>query len=112
MTNQTFNYSEIYILKESVKYSKGSVVNKIIKKTKAGNLTLFAFDEGQNLSEHTAPYDAMVHVIDGRARVIIDKKEYLLDEGSFIIMPADIPHALEAITEFKMLLVMIKKGEG
>ncbi|HDZ41490.1 MAG TPA: cupin domain-containing protein [Bacteroidetes bacterium] len=108
MTNQTFNHSEIYSLKGSVKYSKGSIVSKIIQKSDAGNLTLFAFDEGQNLSEHTAPYDAMVQVIDGRARVIINKKDYLLEGGSFIIMPANIPHALEAITEFKMLLVMIR----
>ncbi|MDT8402573.1 MAG: cupin domain-containing protein [Bacteroidales bacterium] len=108
MTKQTFNHSEIYSLKESVRYSKGSVVSKIIQKSEKGNLTLFAFDEGQNLSEHTAPYEAMVYIIDGQARVIIDKKEHLLDEGSFIIMPANIPHALEAVTEFKMLLVMIR----
>ena len=107
MVKQTFNHSEIYSLNESVKYSKGSVVSKIIQKSEAGNLTLFAFDEGQNLSEHTAPYDAMVYVIDGQARVIIGNKDYLLGEGSFIIMPANIPHALAAVTEFKMLLVMI-----
>lgn len=108
MTKQTFNHSEIYGLKESIEYSKGSVVSKIIRKSEKGNLTLFAFDEGQNLSEHTAPYDALVQVIQGCARVIIDKKEYLLEEGSFIIMPADIPHAVEALTAFKMLLVMIR----
>lgn len=109
MTKQTFNHSEIYNLKESIEYSKGSVVSKIIQKSEAGNLTLFAFDKGQNLSEHTAPYDAMVYIIDGRARVIIDNKDQVLDEGDFIIMPAAIPHALEATTEFKMLLVMIRK---
>ena len=108
MANQAFRHSEIYSLRESVSYSKGSVVSKIIQKEEAGNLTLFAFDEGQNLSEHTAPYDALVQVIEGRARVIINKKEYLLEEGNFIIMPSNVPHALEAITQFKMLLVMIR----
>ncbi len=111
MVKQTFNHSEIYSLKESVQYSKGSVVSKIIQKCEAGNLTLFAFDEGQNLSEHTAPYDAMAYAIEGQARVIIGNKDYLLGKGSFIIMPANIPHALEAVTEFKMLLLMISVSE-
>jgi quercetin dioxygenase-like cupin family protein len=108
MANQTFNNSEIYNLVESVSYSEGSIVSKIIHKSEEGNLTLFAFDEGQNLSEHTAPYDALIQVTEGQAKVIINRKGFLLNEGDFIIMPANIPHALEAINRFKMLLVMIR----
>ncbi|HER07912.1 MAG TPA: cupin domain-containing protein [Bacteroides sp.] len=108
MPVKAFDHSKIYNLKESVSYAQDSVVSKIIRKKEAGNLTLFAFDRGQNLSEHTAPYDAIVEVIEGKAKVTIDKKEYLLQEGDFIIMPANIPHALEAVTQFKMLLVMIR----
>lgn len=108
MANQAFNKSEIYNLKQAVSYSDGSVVSKIISKSEAGNLTLFAFDEGQNLSEHTAPYDAVVQLIEGSAKVIIDGKEFIVGEGDFIIMPANIPHALEAPEKFKMLLVMIR----
>ena len=108
MAKEAFNKSEVYNLKESVSYSEGSVVSKIISKSEAGNLSLFAFDEGQNLSEHTAPYDALVQVIDGRAKVIIKGRVFIAGEGDFIMMPANIPHALEAPEKFKMLLVMIK----
>jgi quercetin dioxygenase-like cupin family protein len=108
MANQVFNQSEIYNLKQAVSYSEGSIVSKIIRKSEAGNLTLFAFDRGQNLSEHTAPYDAIVQVIEGRAKVVIDGRDSLAGEGDFIVMPANIPHALEAPEKFKMLLVMIK----
>lgn len=108
MSIQAFDHSRIYNLKESVSYSKDSVVSKIILKNDAGNLTLFAFDRGQNLSEHTAPFDAIIEVIEGKVKATIDRKEQLLDEGDFIIMPANIPHALEAVTQFKMLLVMIR----
>lgn len=105
----TFQTSKKYKLKESVTYADGSVVSKIVQKDEAGNITLFAFDKGQNLSEHTAPFDAMVQVIEGKASIIIDGKDHLLEEGEMIIMPANIPHAVEAETEFKMLLTMLKK---
>ncbi len=108
MPVNAFDHSRIYNLKESVSYAEDSVVSKIIRKSDGGNLTLFAFDRGQNLSEHTAPYDAIVQVIEGKANITIDKKEYLLEAGDFIIMPAHVPHALEAVTQFKMLLVMVR----
>lgn len=95
-------------LAELVEYQEGSVVSRTIIDQKTGTLTLFAFTEGQGLSEHTAPFDALVHLLDGRAEVTISGKSYLLTEGETIIMPANKPHALKAIKDFKMLLVMIR----
>ena len=95
-------------LAELVEYQEGSVVSRTIIDQKTGTLTLFAFSEGQGLSEHTAPFDALVHLLDGQAEVTISGKSYLLTEGETIIMPANKPHALKAIKAFKMLLVMIR----
>jgi quercetin dioxygenase-like cupin family protein len=96
-------------LAESISYQQGSVVSKqLIIKKDTGNVTLFAFDEGQGLSEHTAPYDAMVHVLEGEAEIMISKKPYILKSGEMIVMPANQPHALKALLKFKMLLVMIR----
>ena len=95
-------------LAELIEYQEGSVVSRTIIDQKTGTLTLFAFTEGQGLSEHTAPFDALVHLLDGEAEVTISGKSYLLTEGETIIMPANKPHALKAIKDFKMLLVMIR----
>lgn len=92
----------------SIDYQAGSVVSKQILKKDTGNVTLFAFDEGQGLSEHTAPYDALVHVLEGEAEILIDKKSHYVKAGEMIIMPARHPHALVAMHKFKMLLTMIK----
>ena len=100
--------SSTYNLKESVNYAEGSIVSKIVRKNAGGNVSLFAFDKGQNLSEHSAPFDAMIYIIEGEAKVIIDKKPHHMKEGSFIIMPADVPHAVESLSKFKMLLIMIQ----
>ena len=108
MAETSFEKSKIYRLKNAVNYSDGAIVSKIVEKNQAGNVTLFAFDEGQNLSEHTTPFDALVQIIEGAAKIIINKNDYLLSEGDFIIMPANIPHAVEAAGSFKMLLTMIK----
>lgn len=108
MNQSNFENSKKYMLRESVEYAEGSIVSKIITKNDAGNITLFAFDKGQNLSEHTAPYNAIVQIIDGEARISIDRKDQLLKEGEIIIMPANIPHAVEAVNKFKMLLTMLK----
>mgnify|MGYP000909610046 CR=1 FL=1 len=91
-----------------VSYQEGSVVSRQITKADAGNVTLFAFDAGQELSEHTAPYDALVHVLEGEAEIHISGQPYLLSGGEAIIMPADEPHALRATQKFKMLLTMIR----
>lgn len=96
------------ILNEYIEYSSGSVVSKILKENKAGTITLFAFDEGQNLSEHSAPFDAVVQVMDGEGLFIIGGEEYNLKTGQLIIMPANVPHAVNAIKKFKMLLTMLR----
>jgi quercetin dioxygenase-like cupin family protein len=92
---------------EMVQYQKGSVVSRMIAFANAGTVTLFAFSEGEGLSEHTAPFDAILYVMDGDARIIIDGTEHLLTAGELIIMPANIPHAVYARTDFKMMLIMI-----
>lgn len=104
----TFQTSTVYGIADAVDYAAGAVVSKILSKNEAGNLTLFAFDKGQNLSEHTAPFDAIIQVLDGTAIVTIDKKPHEVNTGEFIIMPANIPHAVDAKESFKMLLTMIK----
>ena len=91
-----------------VSYQGDSVVSRTMIDRNTGTLTLFAFDEGQGLSEHTAPFDALVHVIDGEAEVMISGKSLKLIEGEMVIMPANQPHALKATKRFKMMLVMIK----
>jgi quercetin dioxygenase-like cupin family protein len=91
-----------------IDYQEGSVVSRTIIDKNAGTVTLFAFDEGEGLSEHTAPYDALVYILDGDAEVTISGKPIKLKMGEFTIMPANEPHALSATTKFKMLLIMIR----
>jgi quercetin dioxygenase-like cupin family protein len=100
--------SEILLPTSMVNYQTGAIVSRQITKAEGGNVTLFAFDKGQELSEHTAPFDALVQVLEGQAQIQISGKEYLLKAGEAIIMPANDPHALKAIQPFKMLLTMIK----
>lgn len=100
--------SQILHLAEMVNYQDGSVVSRQITKAEAGNVTLFAFDIDQGLSEHTAPFDALVHIIEGEADVTISGQPFRLNAGDAIIMPADEPHALKAVQKFKMLLTMIR----
>jgi len=92
-----------------VDYQDGSVVSKEVIRKEKGTVTLFAFDKGQGLSEHTAPFDALVYIFDGKAEINIAGKQYSLKAGQTIIMPANKPHSLKAIDRFKMLLVMIKE---
>jgi quercetin dioxygenase-like cupin family protein len=89
-------------------YQEASVVSRTLIDKKTGTVTLFAFDKQQGLSEHTAPYDALVQIIDGEAEVTISGKKHQLKQGEMIIMPANKPHALKAIERFKMMLVMIR----
>ncbi|WXG47332.1 MAG: cupin domain-containing protein [Candidatus Atabeyarchaeum deiterrae] len=95
-------------LTDLVDYHDGSVVSREIVSRKTGTVTLFAFDEGQGLSEHTAPYDAMVQILDGQAEIIIAGKPFNVKEGEMILMPAKKPHALKALGRFKMILTMIR----
>jgi quercetin dioxygenase-like cupin family protein len=100
--------SETLKLADLAAYQEGAVVSRQITKAEGGNVTLFAFDEGQELSEHTAPYDALVHMLDGEAEIRISGKPFHLKAGEAIVMPAGDPHALKATRKFKMLLTMIK----
>jgi len=102
------NVPKVNTLSNMVEYQNGSVVSKTLIKKSAGNVTLFAFDEGEGLSEHTAPFDALVNILDGEAEVIISDENYIVKQGEMIIMPADEPHALKAVKRFKMMLTMIK----
>lgn len=91
-----------------VNYQEGAVVSRQVTKADAGNVTLFAFDVGQELSEHTAPFDALAHILEGEAEIHISGQPFYLKAGQAIIMPANEPHAVRASTQFKMLLTMIR----
>jgi quercetin dioxygenase-like cupin family protein len=91
-----------------IEYSDGSIVSKQLIKKETGTITLFAFDQTQSLSEHTAPFDAFVQVVDGNGEFIIDGKPTIVKKDEFIILPANVPHAVNAIEKFKMIIVMIK----
>jgi len=91
-----------------IQYQDGSVVSRTILKHESGSVTLFAFDQSQGLSEHTAPYDALVHLVDGEADITIGGTAHRLKAGEMIVMPANQPHALKAITRFTMVLTMLK----
>ena len=95
-------------LKEMVLYQAGSVVSKEIIRKPTGTVTIFAFAEGQGLSEHTAPFDALVQLLDGEAEISIAGEAHRLREGEMIVMPGGKPHALKAVKPFKMMLVMIR----
>ncbi|UCH02077.1 MAG: cupin domain-containing protein [Candidatus Bathyarchaeota archaeon] len=103
-----FNKSQIARLIDLVNYQKGAVVSRTIIDKEHGTITLFAFDKGQGLSEHTTPYDALVYLLDGDAEIMISRKLFCLRKGEMIIMPANQPHALRALKKFKMMLIMIR----
>lgn len=105
MANITGQAQELVKL---VNYQDDSVVSKEIIRNDKGTVSFFAFDKGQGLSEHTAPFDAMVYVFDGKAEILIEGKPSIVKAGEMIIMPANKPHALKAVERFKMMLVMVK----
>jgi len=107
-TNQNKEHAEILNLESLLDYQEGSVVSRMLVNKKVGSVTLFSFDKDQGLSEHTAPFDALVYVFDGKAEIIISKKSYILNSGQMINMPANEPHALKALEQFKMMLIMVK----
>jgi len=108
MNYQGIDPSKKMGLKKLVDYQEGSIVSKEILKKQTGTVTVFAFDKGQGLSPHSAPFDAIVQVLEGTVEIIIGEEKFELSEGTIIIMPADVPHSLKAITKFKMVLTMIK----
>jgi quercetin dioxygenase-like cupin family protein len=95
-------------LREMVHYQDGTIVSKTLINKDKGTLTIFAFDKDQSLSEHTAPFDAFLQVIDGTVEVIISGQKHHLTHGEIILLPANVPHAVRAIEQFKMMLIMIK----
>ena len=96
-------------LKDLVSYAEGTVASRMIISRKAGNITLFSFDEDEGLSEHAAPYDALVTILEGKCEVWVAGKTFSMSEGDTIIFPANVPHALSAVTKFKMSLTMIRE---
>lgn len=101
-------YGKPAVLEQLVSYAEDSIVSKTLLDKPIGTITLFAFDAGQRLSEHTAPFDAVVQVVDGQGVVTIDGTDHVVDTGGIIIMPANIPHAVRAQEKFKMLLTMVR----
>jgi quercetin dioxygenase-like cupin family protein len=109
MENKSFETAKVFRLNKEVDYSENGIVSKRVLEKKTGNVSLFAFDKGQSLSEHTAPFDAMVQVVEGTAEIIINKIPFTVNAGDTIIMPANITHAVFAVDKFKMVLTMIKE---
>jgi quercetin dioxygenase-like cupin family protein len=110
MNTNEFEKAKIFSFSESVDYSEGGIISKTVLKKQTGNISLFSFAKGEALSEHTAPFDAMITVVDGRGEVVIGGKSFLLEAGQSIIMPANITHAVNAVEKFKMVLTMIKSS--
>ncbi|MFN3306186.1 MAG: cupin domain-containing protein [Candidatus Kapaibacteriota bacterium] len=101
-------FSKSLNLQQLIEFQIDSIVSKVLIKNKSGNITIFAFWEGQEISEHVSPYDAFLYCFEGIGIVVIDKNEYKLNAGEMIIIPKTHPHSVKALTNFKMLLVMIK----
>lgn len=108
MDSNEFKKSQVFSFHSSIDYNDGAIVSKTVLKKESGNISLFAFAKGEGLSEHTAPFDAMIQIVDGRGEIIIGGESFVLDAGQSIIMPANIPHAVKAVEKFKMVLTMIK----
>ncbi len=110
MGSNEFERSKIFSFMESVDYAEGAIVSKTVLKKESGNISLFAFAKGEALSEHTAPFDAMIQVVEGKGEITIGGSPFILESGQTIIMPADIPHSVKAVEKFKMVLTMIKSN--
>lgn len=108
MKNEDKLKTQAMNLESLIEYQEGSVVSREVISKKTGTVTLFAFDKGQGLSEHTAPFDAMVYCLDGEVEVTLSGDPIRLEKGEMVIMPAHRPHALKAVSKFKMLLIMIR----
>lgn len=102
--------SKVQAMATSVAYQEGAVVSRTLIKKTAGTVTVFAFDRGQALSEHTTPYDALAYVLDGRAEITIAGEPHVLATGDVLILPGNVPHAVRAVERFKMVLTMIKSS--
>jgi quercetin dioxygenase-like cupin family protein len=110
MASNEFEKSKVFSFKDSVEYADGGIVSKTVLKKQTGNISLFSFVKGEALSEHTAPFDALIQVVDGRGEILIGGKSFFLGTGESIVMPANIPHAVKAEENFKMVLTMIRSS--
>lgn len=108
METNEFEKAKVFSFNDSVEYASGGILSKTVLKKETGNISLFSFAKGEALSEHTAPFDAMIQVVDGKGEIIIGGKSFIVEAGQTIIMPANIPHAVKAVERFKMVLTMIK----
>jgi quercetin dioxygenase-like cupin family protein len=108
MESNEFEKAKVFSFNDSVEYASGGILSKTVLKKETGNISLFSFARGEALSEHTAPFDAIIQVVDGQGEVTIGGKPFILKAGETIIMPANIPHAVRAVEKFKMVLTMIK----
>lgn len=109
MTKESLNLSETsHSLTSLIATQPGAVVSRVLLKQSTGSVTLFAFDAGEGLSEHTSPFDALVQILEGQAHITIGSQEHVVDAGNIILLPANTPHALQAQQPFKMLLTMIR----
>ena len=106
---QSFKKGIVLHLASLVEYSEGGIISKQLINSPAGNITLFSFDKGEGLSEHSAPFDALVQVLEGSANIVVNGQVFTVNAGESIVFPANAPHALTAIERFKMLLTMIKE---
>jgi quercetin dioxygenase-like cupin family protein len=110
METNEFKKAKQFSFNESIEYSAGGIVSKTVMKKETGNISLFSFDKGEALSEHKAPFDAMVQVVDGKGEIIINGESFFLETGQCIIMPANVTHAVKAVEKFKMVLTMIRSN--
>jgi len=110
MSANEFEKAKVFSFNKTIEYSEGGIVSKTVLKKQTGNISLFSFDKGEALSEHTAPFDAMIQVVDGKGEITIGGKPYIVEAGETIIMPANISHAVKAIEKFKMVLTMIRSN--
>lgn len=108
MSDQSIKPAEVKPLVNLLHYQEGSIVSRVLLKNKGGNVTLFAFSNGEGLSEHTAPFDALVGAVEGEADIFIDGESFHVHDGEIILLPANRPHAVKATTNFKMLLIMLR----
>jgi len=108
MESNEFEKAKVFSFNDSVEYASGGILSKTVLKKETGNISLFSFAKDEALSEHTAPFDAMIQVVDGKGEIIIGGKSFILEAGQTIIMPANISHAVKAVERFKMVLTMIK----
>ncbi|MBT9900039.1 cupin domain-containing protein [Bacteroides thetaiotaomicron] len=106
---QSFKKGTVLHLASLIEYSEGGVISKQLIKSPAGNITLFSFDKGEGLSEHRAPFDALVQILEGTAHIVVNGTPFTVKAGESIVFPANAPHALTAVEKFKMLLTMIKE---